>query len=80
MMMTKLGCTELQGYYFSRPVDADRMTDLLASYQPKRTEPLLTPVRLVSPRGAADKRSTIRSRIGERFRPTASVEKQRELS
>ena len=52
MMMTKLGCTELQGYYFSRPVDADRMTDLLASYQPKRTKPLLTPVRLVSPRGA----------------------------
>ena len=35
MMMTRLGCTELQGYYFSKPVDAERMTDLLASYQPR---------------------------------------------
>ena len=50
MMMTKLGCTELQGYYFSRPVDADRMTDLLASYQPRRPVSALTPVQL--PHGA----------------------------
>jgi EAL domain-containing protein (putative c-di-GMP-specific phosphodiesterase class I) len=49
MMMTRLGCTELQGYYFSKPVDADRMSDLLASYQP-RPAPLLTPVQL--PHGA----------------------------
>ena len=49
MMMTRLGCTELQGYYFSKPVDAERMTDLLASYQP-RPAPLLTPVQL--PHGA----------------------------
>jgi len=51
MMMTKLGCTELQGYYFSKPVDADQMTDLLASFQPRRLAPLLMPVQL--PQGAA---------------------------
>ena len=50
MMMTKLGCTELQGYYFSRPVDADQMTDLLASFQPRRPVSALTPVQL--PHGA----------------------------
>jgi diguanylate cyclase (GGDEF)-like protein len=36
MMMTKLGCTELQGYYFSRPISADQMTQLLRTFQPKR--------------------------------------------
>ena len=50
MMMAKLGCTELQGYYFSRPVDVDRMTDLLASFQPRRPLSALTPVQL--PHGA----------------------------
>ena len=52
MMMTKLGCTELQGYFFSRPVDADQMTNLLASFQPGRPAPLLPPVHLVSSHGA----------------------------
>ena len=42
MMMTKLGCTELQGYYFSRPIDADQMIELLGSFQPKRPALLLT--------------------------------------
>jgi EAL domain-containing protein (putative c-di-GMP-specific phosphodiesterase class I) len=46
MMMTKLGCTELQGYYFSRPVDAEQMTDLLANFQPRRPISALTPVQL----------------------------------
>jgi predicted signal transduction protein with EAL and GGDEF domain len=50
MMMTRLGCTELQGYYFSKPVDAERMTDLLASFQPRRPVSALTPVQL--PHGA----------------------------
>jgi len=53
MMMTKLGCTELQGYYFSKPVDADQMTELLGCFEPKRPAPLLMPVHLVSPHGAA---------------------------
>jgi len=36
MMMTKLGCTELQGYYFSRPISADQMTQLLRTFRPER--------------------------------------------
>ena len=35
VMMMHLGCTELQGYYFSRPIDADAMDELLRSYEPK---------------------------------------------
>jgi diguanylate cyclase (GGDEF)-like protein len=42
MMMTKLGCTELQGYYFSTPIDADQMIELLGSFQLKRPALLLT--------------------------------------
>ncbi len=34
VMMAELGCTELQGYYFSRPIDADAMTELLRVFQP----------------------------------------------
>jgi EAL domain-containing protein (putative c-di-GMP-specific phosphodiesterase class I) len=51
MMMTKLGCTELQGYYFSKPVDADQITDLLARFQPRQPTTLQMPVQF--PRGAA---------------------------
>jgi predicted signal transduction protein with EAL and GGDEF domain len=36
VMMTHFGCTELQGYYFSRPISADQMTQLLRTFQPKR--------------------------------------------
>jgi EAL domain-containing protein (putative c-di-GMP-specific phosphodiesterase class I) len=32
--MTQFGCTELQGYYFSRPIDADQMADFLILFQP----------------------------------------------
>ena len=31
VMMTHFGCTELQGYYFSRPIDADQMVDFLSA-------------------------------------------------
>ena len=34
VMMMHLGCTELQGFYFSRPIDADAMEQLLRSYEP----------------------------------------------
>ena len=34
MMMTHFGCTELQGYYFSKPIDADQMSDFLSVFQP----------------------------------------------
>ena len=35
VMMTHFGCTELQGYYFSRPIDADQMADFLILFQPR---------------------------------------------
>jgi diguanylate cyclase (GGDEF)-like protein len=52
VMMTKLGCTELQGYYFSKPVDAEQMVELLNTFVPKPLSPLPVPVQLVSPHGA----------------------------
>ena len=33
-MMTQFGCTELQGYYFSRPLEADALVALLKSFRP----------------------------------------------
>ncbi|MGC2625214.1 MAG: EAL domain-containing protein, partial [Candidatus Udaeobacter sp.] len=41
-IMTHFGCTELQGYYFSRPIDADQMADFLILFQPK---PIVAQVR-----------------------------------
>ena len=45
MMMTHFGCTELQGYYFSRPLPVEEMTELLRTFRPKRPEPVPEPVR-----------------------------------
>ena len=39
IMMTHLGCTELQGYYFSRAVTAHDLTQLLSTYEAKRFAP-----------------------------------------
>jgi EAL domain-containing protein (putative c-di-GMP-specific phosphodiesterase class I) len=39
VMMTGFGCTELQGYHFSRPVDAEAMLELLRTYRVKRPAP-----------------------------------------
>ena len=44
MMMTKLGCTELQGYYFAKPLEADHIIELLRSFQPKRPARSIRPV------------------------------------
>jgi len=41
-IMTHFGCTELQGYYFSRPINADQMTDFLILFQPR---PIIAQVR-----------------------------------
>jgi len=49
MMMTRLGCTELQGYYFSKPIDSNQMVEYLGSFQPKYP----TPASAVSAHGAA---------------------------
>ena len=51
--MSKLGCTELQGYYFSKPLAADGMAQYLRSFQPKRILPALTQLHPASPRGAS---------------------------
>jgi EAL domain-containing protein (putative c-di-GMP-specific phosphodiesterase class I) len=50
VMMTNFGCTELQGFYFSRPLPADRMAEFLKTYQPKR--PPSPPIRAVNDHGA----------------------------
>jgi EAL domain-containing protein (putative c-di-GMP-specific phosphodiesterase class I) len=39
VMMTEFGCTELQGYYFSKPIEADEFVELLDTFQPKRLVP-----------------------------------------
>lgn len=36
MMMTKLGCTQLQGFYFSRPGRADQIAEFLDTFRPMR--------------------------------------------
>jgi diguanylate cyclase (GGDEF)-like protein len=36
-MMTQFGCTELQGFYFSEPIEADKMAGLLKTFRPKKT-------------------------------------------
>jgi diguanylate cyclase (GGDEF)-like protein len=40
VMMTHFGCTELQGFYFSKPIAADDMAELLETFQPKRFAPM----------------------------------------
>jgi EAL domain-containing protein (putative c-di-GMP-specific phosphodiesterase class I) len=39
MMMTQFGCTELQGYLFSKPIPADEMAELLGTFQPRQFAP-----------------------------------------
>jgi EAL domain-containing protein (putative c-di-GMP-specific phosphodiesterase class I) len=34
--MTQLGCTELQGFYFSKAIDADSLAELLKTFHPWR--------------------------------------------
>ena len=34
--MTDFGCTELQGFLFSKAIDADRLAELLTTFQPRR--------------------------------------------
>jgi diguanylate cyclase (GGDEF)-like protein len=34
-LMVKFGCTELQGYYFSEPIDADNMAGFLGAIRPQ---------------------------------------------
>ncbi|MGD9502746.1 MAG: putative bifunctional diguanylate cyclase/phosphodiesterase [Methyloceanibacter sp.] len=50
--MAKFGCTELQGYYFSKPLPPEDMVAFLRAFQPKRILPPVSHLRPVSPRGA----------------------------
>jgi EAL domain-containing protein (putative c-di-GMP-specific phosphodiesterase class I) len=51
--MAKLGCTELQGYYFSKPLPADELVKFRGTYQAKRVMPMVTQLHPTSPRGIA---------------------------
>ena len=44
LAMARLGCTELQGFYFARPMEAHQTAEFLGSFQPKRFTPSLVPV------------------------------------
>jgi EAL domain-containing protein (putative c-di-GMP-specific phosphodiesterase class I) len=37
-MMTRFGCTELQGFYFSRPLPVARMVEFLEAFKPTRPD------------------------------------------
>ena len=50
VMMTRLGCTELQGFYFSRPLPVDAMVSFLETYQP-RPPGVETPLQAVAEGG-----------------------------
>jgi EAL domain-containing protein (putative c-di-GMP-specific phosphodiesterase class I) len=43
-MMTEFGCTELQGYYFSKPIPADEFVELLKTFRPGRPRAISVPV------------------------------------
>ena len=43
-VMTALGCSQLQGYYFSRPIECAEMVKLIESYAP---QPLLSNVHVI---------------------------------
>ncbi len=52
LMMAKLGCTQLQGFYFSKPAGADQIAEFLRAYKPKGpVRP--TPIRAVSSRAGS---------------------------
>jgi EAL domain-containing protein (putative c-di-GMP-specific phosphodiesterase class I) len=39
LMMTQFGCTELQGFLFSKPLPADEMAEFLSVFKPQRFAP-----------------------------------------
>jgi diguanylate cyclase (GGDEF)-like protein len=51
--MAKFGCTQLQGYYFSRPLPIDDMVAFLRTFRPKRILPPASQLQPASPRDAA---------------------------
>jgi EAL domain-containing protein (putative c-di-GMP-specific phosphodiesterase class I) len=51
--MAKFGCTQLQGYYFSKPLPVEDMLVFLQTFRPKRIPPPVSKLHPVSPRDAA---------------------------
>lgn len=56
LSMARLGCTELQGYYFSRPLDADQTVAFLHAFEPKPLSQFPRPIQVVSASSAAQAR------------------------
>jgi diguanylate cyclase (GGDEF)-like protein len=54
--MARLGCTELQGYYFSKPLDADQTIAFLRSFQPEPLSQFPRPIQIVAASGGAQNR------------------------
>ena len=52
-MMTSFGCTELQGFYFSKAIAAGRISKLLSTFQSKRFVQAPQSLHIVRPHGAA---------------------------
>jgi diguanylate cyclase (GGDEF)-like protein len=49
LMMSHFGCTELQGFYFSAPVEADKLGPLIEQFEPRRMTPSSEPLVLDPP-------------------------------
>jgi EAL domain-containing protein (putative c-di-GMP-specific phosphodiesterase class I) len=52
LMMSHFGCTELQGYYFSKPVEASQLGPLIEQFEPRHMAPIGEPAKLPSPESA----------------------------
>jgi diguanylate cyclase (GGDEF)-like protein len=47
IMMARFGCTEMQGFYFSRPLPVSQMVDFINAYEPKPLAQALEPIQAV---------------------------------
>ena len=52
-MMTNFGCTQMQGFYFSKALPADHVTELLSAFKPKPFAQASQSLHIIAPRGAA---------------------------
>jgi len=52
-MMTNFGCTEMQGFYFSKALPADQMSKFLSTFQAKRFAKAPRSLRIVTTHGVA---------------------------
>jgi diguanylate cyclase (GGDEF)-like protein len=52
LMMAHFGCTELQGFYYSRPVEASQLTQLIEKFEPRSISTITEPLPLEPPSSA----------------------------